>query len=110
MAVEGVEANDGAGAGEAETAVRSTASGGVVRYPVAPGYRLNVRSGPGRQYRLIRTLPYGAKVPVYCQKPGERITGPYGTSVLWDNIADGEYVSDAYVKTGRDGYVAPRCS
>ncbi|MFF9869166.1 SH3 domain-containing protein [Streptomyces sp. NPDC013953] len=82
----------------------------VVRYPVAPGYRVNVRSGPGTQYRIVRTLAYNVKVPVYCQKPGERITGPYGTTALWDNIADGEFVSDAYVNTGSDGYVAPRCS
>ncbi|MFI2372500.1 SH3 domain-containing protein [Streptomyces sp. NPDC018833] len=93
-----------------ESVVRVEAATDVVRYPVAPGYRLNVRSGPGTMYRLIRTLPYNVKVPVYCQKPGEWISGPYGTTNLWDNIADGEFVSDAYVKTGSDGYVAPRCS
>ncbi|MFC8240149.1 hypothetical protein ACFUVZ_04355 [Streptomyces chartreusis] len=46
------------------------------------------------------------------------VTGPYGTSNIWDNIdngeyvsdAYGEYVSDAYVQTGSDGYVRPRCS
>jgi uncharacterized protein YraI len=81
----------------------------VTRYPVAPGHRVNVRSGPGTTYRIVRTLPYGASVPIYCQRPGEWVTGPYGTTNVWDNIADGEYVSDAYVKTGSDGYVAPRC-
>jgi hypothetical protein len=35
--------------------------------------------------------------------------GPDGTSNIWDNIDDGEYVSDAYVKTGSDGYIASRC-
>ncbi|WP_351231836.1 SH3 domain-containing protein [Streptomyces sp. NPDC002133] len=92
------------------TAVPQAAAEDVVRYPVAPGVRLNVRTGPGSQYRLIRTLPYNVKVPVYCQKPGETVTGTYGTTNLWDNIADGEFVSDAYVNTGSDGYVAPRCS
>ncbi|MFI1942158.1 SH3 domain-containing protein [Streptomyces purpureus] len=87
-----------------------TAAAAVTRYPIAPGYRVNVRSGPGTQYRIVRTLPVGATVPIYCQRPGERVSGPYGTTSLWDNIADGEYVSDAYVKTGSDGYVAPRCS
>ncbi|MFD9848345.1 MULTISPECIES: SH3 domain-containing protein [Streptomyces] len=90
-------------AGEIET----TASG--TRYPIAPGYRVNVRTGPGTDYRIVRTLPYGQKIPIYCQKPGERVTGPYGTSNLWDNIANGQFVSDAYVYTGRDGYIAPRC-
>ncbi|MFG3499167.1 peptidase [Streptomyces sp. NPDC047928] len=82
----------------------------VKRYPVAPGYRLNVRSGPGTQYRLIRTLPEGVSVPINCQTPGQWVTGPYGTSNIWDNIANGEYVSDAYVNTGRDGYVTIRCA
>ncbi|MEV8310595.1 SH3 domain-containing protein [Streptomyces flavidovirens] len=97
-------------AASAATTTATALSDGVSRYLVAPGYRVNVRSGPGTQYRLIKTLPYDVKVAVYCQKPGERISGPYGTSNLWDNIADGQFVSDAYVNTGRDGYVAPRCS
>ncbi|MDN3297709.1 hypothetical protein QWM81_27465 [Streptomyces ficellus] len=82
----------------------------VKRYPVAPGYRLNVRNGPGTNYQVIKVLPEGVRVPINCQKPGETITGPYGTTNLWDNIANGQYVSDAYVNTGSDGYVAVRCS
>ncbi|MFF2896755.1 SH3 domain-containing protein [Streptomyces sp. NPDC057966] len=81
----------------------------VTRYPIAPGYRVNVRTGPGTKYGIVRTLPYGMKIPVYCQKPGERVTGPYGTSNIWDNIANGQFVADAYVHTGSDGYIAPRC-
>ncbi|MGP4049247.1 peptidase [Streptomyces sp. 2A115] len=82
----------------------------AVRYPVAPGVRLKVRSGPGTQYQLIKVLPLDSRVPINCQKPGEWITGTYGTTNLWDNIANGQYVSDAYVNTGSDGYVAPRCA
>lgn len=81
-----------------------------VLYPIAPGYRVNVRSGPGTNYTVVRTLPYNARVRINCQKPGQSVSGPYGTSNLWDNIANGEFVSDAYVKTGSDGYVAPRCA
>ncbi|MET9052546.1 SH3 domain-containing protein [Streptomyces rhizosphaericola] len=95
---------------EAATAPAATAATASLRkYPIAPGYRVNVRSGPGTGYRIVRTLPLGMKVPIYCQKPGERVTGPYGTSNLWCNIANGEFVSDTYVYTGSDGYVAPRC-
>ncbi|MCX5532918.1 peptidase [Streptomyces sp. NBC_00006] len=79
-------------------------------YRVAPGYNVNVRSGPGTQYRVVRVLPLSAQVPIFCQKPGETVAGPYGTSRVWDNIGVGEYVSDTYVKTGSDGYVAPRCA
>ncbi|MEU6944151.1 hypothetical protein ABZ957_02740 [Streptomyces sp. NPDC046316] len=79
------------------------------RYPVAPGVRVNVRSGPGTQYAVVRILPAGSWVAIRCQTPGQTVTGPYGTTGIWDNIASGEFISDAYVKTGSDGYVAPRC-
>ncbi|MDQ1037931.1 uncharacterized protein YraI [Streptomyces sp. V3I8] len=94
-----------------DDAVDSAAEGAVaVRYSVAEGIRLNVRSGPGTQYQLIKALALGARVPINCQKPGEWVSGTYGTTNLWDNIANGEYVSDAYVHTGSDGYVAARCA
>ncbi|MFJ7063782.1 SH3 domain-containing protein [Streptomyces sp. NPDC101115] len=86
-----------------------TTAGEVPAYPVAPGYRVNVRSGPGTKYPIVRTLTLGAWVQIYCQTPGEWITGPYGTTNLWDNIGPGQFVSDAYVNTGRDGYVTRRC-
>ncbi|MFI6288724.1 SH3 domain-containing protein [Streptomyces sp. NPDC051018] len=94
---------------DGEESAGAEAAARVRRYPVAPGYRLNVRSGPGTGYGIVRVLPLGATVPIYCQRPGETITGPYGTSLIWDNIASGEYVSDAYVNTGSDGYVTIRC-
>lgn len=99
MAVEEIE-----GAGEAVAAAAQR------YYAVAPGTTLNVRSGPGTHYRTVRVLPEGATVPIFCQRPGETVSGPYGTTKIWDNIGVGEYVSDAYVKTGSDGYVAPRCA
>ena len=107
MAVDRVEV---ARPGEERPAVTTAAVAAAVRYySVAPGVRLNVRSGPGTGYPIVRVLPEGAKVPIYCQTPGTTVTGPYGTSNIWDNIDDGQYVSDAYVYTGADGYVAPRC-
>ncbi|MBT2481193.1 SH3 domain-containing protein [Streptomyces sp. ISL-94] len=86
----------------------ATASG-YQSFPVAPGYSLNVRSGPGTSYSIVDVLPVGAIVSVRCQCPGTTVSGPYGTTNLWDCIGNGEFVSDAYVKTGSDGYVAPRC-
>jgi uncharacterized protein YraI len=105
MAVDHVE--EAEGGSETQSA---TASGLLRYYSVAPGVRLNVRSGPGTGYRVVRVLPEGAKVPIYCQAPGTWVSGPYGNSNLWDNISDGEFVSDAYVNTGSDGYVASRCA
>lgn len=95
---------------EADVEGDASAARSAKRYPVAPGHRVNVRSGPGTNYRLVKVLPLGASVPINCQKPGERISGPYGTTNLWDNIANGQFVSDAYVRTGSDGYVTIRCS
>ena len=102
MSVDRVEEVEGA-----KKAAAATAS--VHYYSVAPGYRLNVRRGPGTQYSIARVLPEGAQVAIYCQTPGTSVVGPYGTSNIWDNIANGEFVSDAYVLTGSDGYVASRC-
>ncbi|ANP48687.1 uncharacterized protein YraI [Streptomyces griseochromogenes] len=104
MSVEHAEA---AGGGENESLV---AESGVRTYATAPGVRLNVRSGPGTDYGIIRVLTEGTRVPIFCQTPGTTVTGPYGTTKIWDNINNGEFVSDAYVHTGTDGYVASRCS
>ncbi|WP_256962038.1 peptidase [Streptomyces sp. NRRL B-24572] len=85
-------------------------SSAATSYSVAPGYRVNVRSGPGTQYAIVQVLPLDATVSIYCQvKYGETITGPYGTTSIWDNIGPGKYVSDAYVHTGSDAMVAPPC-
>ncbi|MEU6406920.1 SH3 domain-containing protein [Streptomyces sp. NPDC046985] len=90
-------------------AVATGAAAAARSYPVAPGVRLNVRSGPGTGYSVVRVLPEGAQVTLFCQTPGTTVTGPYGTSDIWDCIGAGQYVSDAYVHTGADGYVAPHC-
>ncbi|GHH90976.1 SH3 domain-containing protein [Streptomyces capillispiralis] len=114
MSVDRIEATGPAERAEevapgSEEAVTTTAATAVRYYPVAPGVRLNVRSGPGTQYNVVRILAEGARVPIYCQTPGTTVTGPYGTSNIWDNVSNGEYVADAYVYTGHDGYVASRC-
>ncbi|MFD8424787.1 SH3 domain-containing protein [Streptomyces sp. NPDC059466] len=83
---------------------------GLTTYPTAPGASVNVRSGPGTGYSIVRVLPTGSRVVIFCQTPGEKVSGYYGTSNIWDNVGNGEYVADAYVKTGSDGYIAPRCA
>ncbi|MFG2715050.1 SH3 domain-containing protein [Streptomyces goshikiensis] len=91
--------------------VNTVADGsGFQTFPVAPGYRVNVRSGPSTTYPILKVLPYGASVTIRCQTPGERVSGPYGTSNIWDCIGNGQYVADSYVKTGVDGYVTNRCA
>lgn len=110
--VEEIErAEEVGGTGEEESVTTMTATATALRYySVAPGVRLNVRRGPGTDYPVVRILPEGARIQIFCQTPGTNVAGPYGTSNIWDNIDDGEFVSDAYVSTGSDGYVRPRCS
>ncbi|MFH9012383.1 SH3 domain-containing protein [Streptomyces sp. NPDC017943] len=96
-------------AGAAVPAV-TTLAAAATTYPIAPGTSVNVRSGPGTGYPVVKVLPAGSRVSINCQSPGTWITGPYGTTNIWDNIASGQYISDAYVQTGSDGYIRPRCS
>ncbi|MEV6618500.1 SH3 domain-containing protein [Streptomyces sp. NPDC051051] len=112
MSVDRVEeVKEGREAGAAGGGVEAQAvTAALTYYPVAPGVRLNVRSGPATSYPIVKVLPEGTKVPIFCQTPGTSVSGPYGTTNIWDNIADGQFVSDAYVRTGSDGYIAPRCA
>jgi len=107
MATEDIETE---GAAQGETAeVTPTAAPATRTYPVAPGVRVNVRSGPGTSHSIVRILAAGVSVPIYCQQPGTKVTGTYGTTTIWDCIGSAEYISDAYVYTGSSGYIAPRC-
>lgn len=83
------------------------AATGTVR---TSGATLTVRSGPGTGYSAVTTIAKGTKVTIRCQTYGTTVKGTYGTSNIWDKIGTGRYVSDAYVYTGRDGFVAPRCA
>ncbi|MEU7934869.1 N-acetylmuramoyl-L-alanine amidase [Micromonospora echinofusca] len=75
------------------------------------GVSLNVRSGPGTGYSVVGSVADGATVSIYCQAVGTTVTGPYGTTNVWDRIGTNRYVSDAFVLTGHDGFIpgVPRC-
>jgi uncharacterized protein YraI len=90
-----------------ETATSASAS---TLYQVAPIVQLNVRRGPGTSYQIVKVLPYDANVTIYCQSPGTKVSGYYGTSTIWDNIGPDQFISDAYVNTGSDGYITGRCA
>lgn len=87
-------------------AVAANAATGTVHTSSA---NLSVRKGPGTGYAKVGSLRKGTKVTIICQTYGSTVRGTYGTSRLWDKIGAGRYVSDAYVYTGSDGRVAPRC-
>ncbi|GHB68982.1 hypothetical protein GCM10010347_43870 [Streptomyces cirratus] len=94
---------------QVQVQAQSLSGSGFPTFPVAPGYQVNVRTGPGTGYSISRVLPLGAYVSIHCQCDGTTVSGPYGTTDIWDCVGNGEFVSDAYVKTGSDGYVATRC-
>jgi uncharacterized protein YraI len=74
------------------------------------GAALNVRSGPHTSSSVVTTVANGASVSIDCQITGDSVTGTYGTSTIWDHLpAQGGYVSDAYIYTGSDGFVASQC-
>jgi hypothetical protein len=74
------------------------------------GPRLIVRSGPGPGFERVRPLDDGDRVRIICVAKGPQILGPLGTSDLWDGLAEGGYVSDAFVFTGTAAPVVPACS
>lgn len=86
--------------------VSSSGAQGTVR---TSGAALTVRAGPGTSFRALRTKANGSSVKIVCHARGDRVSGTYGTSTLWDKLAAGGYVSDAFVYTGSDGRVAPWC-
>lgn len=77
-------------------------------YRVTSSTTLNARSGPAASYPVRRTYAPGAALRVACQTTGSRV----GTTGVWDQLADGTYVTDFYVSTASNtGFTGPlpRC-
>jgi uncharacterized protein YraI len=88
-------------AGPASAAVSGTVN--------TAGGALNIRATPSTSGTIVGTVADGAAISIDCQSTGSSVTGTYGTSTLWDHITSKGYVSDTYVYTGSDGWVAPVC-
>jgi uncharacterized protein YraI len=74
------------------------------------GINLNVRATPHTSASVVGSLADGASTTIDCQTYGDRVSGTYGTTDIWDHVpAKGGYVSDTYVYTGSDTLVAPLC-
>jgi hypothetical protein len=73
-------------------------------FQVASRDGLNARTGPSTSHAIAKVHGPGSTLRVVCQAPGSTILG---TSV-WDKLANGTYVTDAYVSTpAKLGYSAP---
>ena len=61
-------------------------------------------SGPSTAYPVKTTIPANASVRIVCQTFGPKI----GTTIVWNKLIDGTYVTDYYVRTpNKPGYSAP---
>ena len=90
-------------------AAAASATSGTV---TGTGSCLNERTGPGTGYSVITCISDGTSVGIACQTTGDTVTGPWGPTNIWDYIDYGNrggYVTDAYVYTGTNGFVAPHC-
>ncbi|KAL2258535.1 hypothetical protein VTK26DRAFT_8124 [Humicola hyalothermophila] len=76
----------------------------VTAYPIT-GNGVNCRSGPGTNYKVVKSYQKGADVKISCQTRGESING----NNIWDKTQDGCYVTDYYVRTGTNSMVTKQC-
>jgi hypothetical protein len=95
------------GAAQARLPREPTSDGIVIAYPA-----VNVRPGAPTlgpdMSRVIGTIPYGTDVQIDCVVNGPAVTGPFGTTTLWDRVPGYQgndpaaWVSDAWLNTGRN--------
>ncbi|UQU65436.1 peptidoglycan DD-metalloendopeptidase family protein [Couchioplanes caeruleus] len=83
--------------GIAAPAVAVPAATGTV---VTGGTPLNARSGPSATSPRTGAVPNGSAVSIVCRLAGQFISGTVTNTGYWDRLADGSYVSDAYIRRG----------
>ena len=62
------------------------------------GGSVNLRAGPGTNYPITGTIAQGTAVSIDCVGWGTAVSGPYGTTTLWDEIGNSRWVTDAFVQ------------
>ncbi|MFR5877076.1 MAG: SH3 domain-containing protein [Eubacterium sp.] len=77
------------GAGTTNNKKPATISVSYIRYVATQSQSLNVRSGPGTNYKVVRSLKKGSKVTVTA------------TSGSWSQIGNNEWVSTAYLSAAK---------
>ena len=88
------------------TASAYASSGGTIN---SGGGNVNLRSGPGTGFSILGTIANGTAVSIDCVGYGTAVTGPFGTTTLWDEIGNRRWVSDAFVNTGTNLPIAMPC-
>jgi hypothetical protein len=76
----------------------------------AAGGPYNLRTGPGTGYTVAGTVAGNTRITIVCQKTGTSVSGPWGTTNLWNKLSNGYWIADAVVFTGATNrYVSARC-
>jgi len=88
----------GAGALRLTGPAAGYATAGSVVGTVDSPIPLKVRAAATTQSALVGTLRSGSRAAVACQVAGQWIHGKVRVTNVWDRLADGRYVSDAYVR------------
>ncbi|MBW6435573.1 sporangiospore maturation cell wall hydrolase GsmA [Actinoplanes hulinensis] len=70
-----------------------------VRATIDVNSKLKVRAKPSLTAKVAGTLRDGQRINVTCSITGQSVRGKVRTTTLWDRLADGRYVSHAYVRT-----------
>ncbi|HEU5107974.1 MAG TPA: sporangiospore maturation cell wall hydrolase GsmA [Micromonosporaceae bacterium] len=84
-------------------ACRPAAVTGVVR---TEDGAVRLRTGPSREFPANGAAGSGARLRLVCAAAGERVNGTVRSTAQWDRLADGRYVSHAYVRSPS----LPRCA
>ncbi|KAJ2398939.1 hypothetical protein GGI23_002950 [Coemansia sp. RSA 2559] len=74
-------------------------------YTIYKATTVNCRSSPSTSGKVVRTYTAKDNISLSCQTSGTNVKG----NTLWDKTTAGCYVSDYYLKTGSNGYVAGKC-
>lgn len=75
----------------------------------APGGPYNLRAGPGTGYAITGSRDGNVSVTLDCSSSGESVSGYYGTSRVWNKLANGSWITDTNVYTGTDGPAVRPC-
>jgi murein DD-endopeptidase MepM/ murein hydrolase activator NlpD len=79
----------------------STAAAATTKATVASGsIPLKARTGPAQKNQQVAALPNGTALDLVCQQHGQRVVGTTRLTDMWDRLANGTFVSDAYVRRG----------
>lgn len=85
-----------AGTGAVAAPVAAAAAG--VPATVDVNSELKVRSAPSLTASVLGTLRDGRRIAVDCSVTGQGVRGKVRTTAQWDRLADGGYVSHAYIR------------